>query len=96
MDSPDFTNPGNLREQFSKAIEGYASAYDSYVNRYAASLPDGVERMDSLPRVLLVPGLGALCAGNDVSAAAYRQGYCGAHLDCESSNCRDGNLLRHE
>ncbi len=25
--------------------------------------------MDSLPRVLLVPGLGALCAGNDVSAA---------------------------
>jgi rhamnose utilization protein RhaD (predicted bifunctional aldolase and dehydrogenase)/NAD(P)-dependent dehydrogenase (short-subunit alcohol dehydrogenase family) len=69
VDSPDFTNPGTLREQFARAIEDYASAYDSYVNRHAASLPDGVERMDSLPRVLLVPGLGALCAGNDVSAA---------------------------
>ena len=69
VDSPDFTNPGNLREQFSKAIEGYASAYDSYVNRHAARMPEGVERMDSLPRVLLVPGLGVLCAGKDVLAA---------------------------
>ena len=69
MDMPDFANPGSLREQFSRAIQSFASDYDSYVNRHMADMPAGVERMDSLPRVILVPGLGAICAGKDIAAA---------------------------
>jgi rhamnose utilization protein RhaD (predicted bifunctional aldolase and dehydrogenase)/NAD(P)-dependent dehydrogenase (short-subunit alcohol dehydrogenase family) len=68
IDNPDFDDLTRLREQFSKAIQDYAAAYDAYVSRYAADMPPGVERMDSLPRVILVPGLGALCAGQDAAA----------------------------
>lgn len=32
-------------------------------------MPGGVARFDPLPRVILVPGLGALCAGKDATAA---------------------------
>ena len=32
-------------------------------------MPPGVDRMDSFPRVILVPGLGALCSGKDAAAA---------------------------
>ena len=66
---PHFDDHGKLKGQFSKAIQEYGAAYDAYVARYAKDMPPGVERMDSLPRVILVPGLGALCAGKDVFAA---------------------------
>ncbi len=70
IDNPAFDDPQKLREDFSKAIQGYAAAYDAYIGRYAKEMPPGVERMDSFPRVILVPGLGALCAGKDSAAAA--------------------------
>ncbi len=66
---PQFDDLQKLRDQFSTSIREYAAAYDAYVARYAEKMPPGVERMDSLPRVILVPGLGALCAGKDVAAA---------------------------
>jgi rhamnose utilization protein RhaD (predicted bifunctional aldolase and dehydrogenase)/NAD(P)-dependent dehydrogenase (short-subunit alcohol dehydrogenase family) len=69
LNSPDFDNPGRLREQFSQAIREYAAAYDSYVDKHAMNLPESVGRMDSFPRVLLVPGVGVLCAGKDIAAA---------------------------
>lgn len=69
IDNPDFDDLNKLRDQFSKSIREYAAAYDAYVGRHAAYLPPGVERMDSFPRVILMPGLGALCAGKDAAAA---------------------------
>jgi rhamnose utilization protein RhaD (predicted bifunctional aldolase and dehydrogenase)/NAD(P)-dependent dehydrogenase (short-subunit alcohol dehydrogenase family) len=69
VDAPEFENLEAVRSQFSKAIQDYASAYDSYVARHADLMPEGVERMDSLPRVILVPGLGAICAGCNSAAA---------------------------
>jgi rhamnose utilization protein RhaD (predicted bifunctional aldolase and dehydrogenase)/NAD(P)-dependent dehydrogenase (short-subunit alcohol dehydrogenase family) len=68
VDSPDFDDPVRLRGQFSKAIGDYAAAYDAYIERHVAEMPPGVQRADSLPRVILVPGLGALCAGKDAAA----------------------------
>ncbi len=70
IDDPDFENPSKLRSQFSAAIREYAAAYDSYVNRYQDHMPEGVKRLDPMPRVILVPGLGALCAGRNAAAAA--------------------------
>jgi rhamnose utilization protein RhaD (predicted bifunctional aldolase and dehydrogenase)/NAD(P)-dependent dehydrogenase (short-subunit alcohol dehydrogenase family) len=69
IDRPRFDDLHQLHRQFSIAIADFAAAYDAYVDRYAFAMPEGVERMDSLPRVILVPGLGALCAGKDVAAS---------------------------
>jgi len=69
IENPEFEDLQKAREQFSKAIREYAAIYDAYVDRYAGLMPPGMERTDPLPRVILVPGLGALCAGNDIAAA---------------------------
>jgi rhamnulose-1-phosphate aldolase/alcohol dehydrogenase len=69
IDAPHYDDADKLRGQISQAIQEYAAAYDAYVARHAARLPGGLTRFDSLPRVVLLPGLGALCAGKDVAAA---------------------------
>lgn len=60
---------GKLQGQLSKAIQDYTTEYHGYVQRHAAQMPSGLAPFDSLPRVLLMPGLGALCAGKDARAA---------------------------
>jgi len=69
IDAPAYDDPERLREQISRAIQDYAAAYEAYVERHAARLPGSLTRFDSLPRVVLMPGLGAVCAGKDVAAA---------------------------
>ncbi len=69
IESPAYDDLPALRDQISSAVQEYSLAYDSYVDRNLARLPAGVQRMDSLPRVVLMPGLGALCAGSDDMAA---------------------------
>lgn len=69
VEAPAFDDPNRLREQFAKAIQEYAASYDAYIERHAGEMPPGVDRMDSFPRVILVPGLGALCSGKDAAAA---------------------------
>ncbi|MCJ7504746.1 MAG: bifunctional aldolase/short-chain dehydrogenase [Acidobacteriia bacterium] len=69
IDAPAYDDPERLREQISRAIQDYAAAYEAYVERHAARLPGSLTRFDSLPRVVLMPGLGAVSAGKDVAAA---------------------------
>ncbi len=69
VDSPNYHDAAKLREQISQALEAYAADYQSYLARNAAKMPDGMKAFDSLPRVVLLPGVGALCAGKDVRAA---------------------------
>jgi rhamnose utilization protein RhaD (predicted bifunctional aldolase and dehydrogenase)/NAD(P)-dependent dehydrogenase (short-subunit alcohol dehydrogenase family) len=69
IDNPSYTDQEKLRAQISEAIRNYAAAYDAYVERYQARMPKGVSRMDSFPRIILMPGLGALCSAEDASAA---------------------------
>ena len=69
IDSPDYDEVDKLRTQITRAIQEYSAAYDAYLERHAARLPEGLRRLDSLPRVVLMPGLGALCVGKDVVAA---------------------------
>jgi rhamnose utilization protein RhaD (predicted bifunctional aldolase and dehydrogenase)/NAD(P)-dependent dehydrogenase (short-subunit alcohol dehydrogenase family) len=68
IDNPQFDDVERFREQLIKAIGKYAADYDAYIEKYAKDMPEGVERMDSLPRVILLPGLGGLCAGKDATA----------------------------
>ena len=59
-----------LREQVAAAVADYAADYAAYIERGAARLPDSIVPFDPLPRVALVPGVGAFCAGSDARAAA--------------------------
>ncbi|MCL5670075.1 MAG: bifunctional aldolase/short-chain dehydrogenase [Acidobacteria bacterium] len=69
LDAPDFGDLEKFRGQISKAIGEYVAAYDAYFERHSAALGPGVARRDSYPRVLLIPGLGALCAGKNVQSS---------------------------
>jgi rhamnulose-1-phosphate aldolase/alcohol dehydrogenase len=69
IDAPAWDDATKLREQLEAAISDSARDYDAYFERHRAALPAGVERADPKPRVVLLPGLGALCAGENVRAA---------------------------
>lgn len=70
IDNPQYEDLEVLRIQVSKAIEEYSTSYDAYVERHQSRMPKGVERLDSLPRVILMPGLGVLCGAEDVVATS--------------------------
>ena len=69
VDAPSFDDPAQLRAQLAAALEAYRREYDAYFGRHQQRLASGGQHPDSNPRVVLVPGLGALCAGDDVRAA---------------------------
>jgi rhamnose utilization protein RhaD (predicted bifunctional aldolase and dehydrogenase)/NAD(P)-dependent dehydrogenase (short-subunit alcohol dehydrogenase family) len=70
IDHPEFSDPDAFKKQFVGAVSEYGANYEAYLERNASRLPPGVSRMDSLPRVILLPGLGAICAGRSARAAA--------------------------
>ncbi len=69
VDDPNYDDPAKFREQMVRGLEGYAADYQAYVTRNAALMPSGMKPFDSLPRVVLLPGVGALCAGKDALSA---------------------------
>lgn len=69
VDAPAWDDAARLAEQVRAAVAAYAADYERYVQRHAGRAPAGLAALDPLPRVLLLPGLGALCAGPDVAAA---------------------------
>jgi len=69
VDDPDYNDPVKFREQMAKGLEAYAADYQAYISRNAALMPAGMKPFDSLPRVVLLPGVGALCAGKDALSA---------------------------
>jgi NAD(P)-dependent dehydrogenase (short-subunit alcohol dehydrogenase family) len=70
VDGPCYDDPPRLREQLASAVGEYSRAYRAYVDRHSARMPEGMKPFDPLPRVVLMPGLGAICAGQDLDAAA--------------------------
>jgi rhamnose utilization protein RhaD (predicted bifunctional aldolase and dehydrogenase)/NAD(P)-dependent dehydrogenase (short-subunit alcohol dehydrogenase family) len=61
-----YEDPTVLHERLETAVEGYSASYGAYLERYSQGMPPGVEPFDPRPRVVLIPGLGALCAGPDL------------------------------
>lgn len=70
IDEPRYEDESALREQISSALNGYAQQYDAYLKRHFHRTEGGLERFDSMPRVVLMPGLGAVCVGGDINEAA--------------------------
>jgi rhamnose utilization protein RhaD (predicted bifunctional aldolase and dehydrogenase)/NAD(P)-dependent dehydrogenase (short-subunit alcohol dehydrogenase family) len=69
VDAPDYGDEARLRSQLEDTLRRYAVEYEAYMARHAARLPTGVEPFAALPRIVFMPGLGALCAGEDARAA---------------------------
>lgn len=69
IDHPEYGDAAKFREQIGSAIRDYSAAYDAYVERHRDRMPKGLMRLDSLPRVILIPGVGAFCSGKDVGAS---------------------------
>jgi NAD(P)-dependent dehydrogenase (short-subunit alcohol dehydrogenase family) len=67
--APAWGDEAALRSQLGSAIETYRTSYGAYVDRHRAEMPEGLGEFDPTPRVVLVPGLGALCAGRTVREA---------------------------
>lgn len=51
------------------AFDNYARDYDEYVERQKGHLPEGYDLFDNIPKVALVPGLGALTVGDTLAEA---------------------------
>ncbi|MFH1754837.1 MAG: bifunctional aldolase/short-chain dehydrogenase [Candidatus Latescibacterota bacterium] len=69
IDNPDYADPVRFKKQLSGAIAKFAKQYDRYVDRHSKRMAGGLKRFDSMPRVILLPGMGAVCAGMDAAAA---------------------------
>ena len=50
-------------------IDGYAAEYSAYVERNSDAMPEGFGMHDPMPRVVLVPGLGAVTTGGTLRDA---------------------------
>jgi rhamnose utilization protein RhaD (predicted bifunctional aldolase and dehydrogenase)/NAD(P)-dependent dehydrogenase (short-subunit alcohol dehydrogenase family) len=61
-----YDDPEKLGERLGVAVQGYCRAYEAYLDRHASSMPPGILPFDPRPRVVLIPGLGAFCAGADL------------------------------
>lgn len=70
VDAPAFDDAKRLRAQLSQAITEYSKSYEAYVVRNAARRNLAIPSFDPFPRVVFLPGLGAVCAGRDALAAA--------------------------
>ncbi len=66
IENPEYDDPRKLRSQISEAVRKYMEGYNAYVDRNADRMPEGVKRLDALPRVILLPGMGATCIGKNV------------------------------
>ncbi len=69
VNAPAYADGAKLRDQLQNSVRDYSAQYMGYFERFAPKMPSQLGRFDSLPRVVLMPGLGALCAGKDARAA---------------------------
>ena len=70
IDTPDYGDTDALRRQLQQGIASFAERYSAYVKKYSRRLPHACPGgFDPLPRVVLLPGLGAVCAGRDIAMA---------------------------
>ena len=56
-------------EEAPSRVDDYVTAYEGYVDRNAVLMPEGYSMHDPLPRVVLVPGLGAVTVGTSMGDA---------------------------
>lgn len=69
IDKLKYDDEEKIREQIKTSVTEYIEKYDEYFRRYSKKMKQKTNRFDSMPRVILMPGLGTICAGKDVVEA---------------------------
>lgn len=69
VDDPAWDDPEHLRTQVEAALDEWRDEYESYLDRHRGRLPDGITTFPPTPRMVMLPGLGVLCAGDDAADA---------------------------
>jgi rhamnose utilization protein RhaD (predicted bifunctional aldolase and dehydrogenase)/NAD(P)-dependent dehydrogenase (short-subunit alcohol dehydrogenase family) len=70
IEKPAYDDIALLRRQLAAEIDSFRTRYDAYVGKYALRLAGfAADGFDLLPKVLLLPGLGVVCAAPDLAMA---------------------------
>jgi rhamnose utilization protein RhaD (predicted bifunctional aldolase and dehydrogenase)/NAD(P)-dependent dehydrogenase (short-subunit alcohol dehydrogenase family) len=69
IDALRYDGPAHPAERVAAAVEAYCEEYEGYLARLSGDLPEGMETFDPRPRVVMIPGLGVICAGPDLQQA---------------------------
>ncbi|MBN1694592.1 bifunctional aldolase/short-chain dehydrogenase [candidate division WOR-3 bacterium] len=69
IDELNYDDEEKLRGKIKTSVAKYIEKYDKYFERYSKKIKQKINRFDSMSRVILIPGLGAICAGQDVVEA---------------------------
>jgi rhamnulose-1-phosphate aldolase/alcohol dehydrogenase len=70
VEDPAWDNSQCLGEQLERAVASYRAAYDAYFEEQVRAKGVSRTKLDSAPRVVLLPGAGALCFGRTKREAA--------------------------
>jgi len=70
LEDPAWDDAICLRKQLERAVASYRAAYDAYFEEQARAKGVSPKKLDSGPRVVLLPGAGALCFGKTKRDAA--------------------------
>ncbi|MEW5981750.1 MAG: bifunctional aldolase/short-chain dehydrogenase [Acidobacteriota bacterium] len=92
VERPNLADPDMFREQLRRTIFDFTQAYQAYLDRHRSMMPSGISTFDPYPRVLLVPGLGAVCAGPDAAAARVAADIASQTLRVKASIARMGGV----
>ncbi len=84
IDAPQYEDENKLREQISAKIAEYTEQYATYVERNSHRLKEGIKRFDPMPRIILMPGLGAICSGATVKEAEMVRDIAAQTLEVKS------------
>lgn len=69
VDDPTWDDTDRRREQIEAALDAWRADYEAYLARNRARLPAGITPFPPTPRMMALPGLGVLCAGDDAADA---------------------------
>ncbi|MFC2125433.1 bifunctional aldolase/short-chain dehydrogenase [Bacteroidota bacterium] len=69
IDNLNWDDEENLRAQITSTVSAYEADYKSYLDRHTPRLKPGLDPFDPMPRLILTPGLGAICVGPDINEA---------------------------
>ena len=90
IDAPAWDDAAAFTAQVRGAVEAYAAAYRAYADRHRGDLHEDLTECNPLPRVVLLPGLGAVCAGPDAHAAGIARDITAQTLQVKAAVAKMG------
>lgn len=71
IENPDYEETDLLHQKLVREIASFSARHEAYLKKFSSRLPEfDASLFDLLPRVVLLPGLGAVCAGADLGMAS--------------------------